>query len=67
MAFKVGQRVVVRDLPEGHPLAARAGVKAEVVQVDGDRLLIDDQIVNGVPQGRCTLREWVTADAIDHG
>jgi len=66
-SFKVGQRVQIRTLPVAHPLAARAGEKAEVERVDGDKILIDNQLVNGVRVGICTLREWVKPDEIDHG
>ena len=65
--FKKGQRVVVLPLPSSHPLAYRSGLKGEIDAIDGERYLVDNQLVEGVRQGMLDMRDWFHESELEHG
>jgi hypothetical protein len=76
--FKVGQRVEIQPLRDGHPLTRHVGKKGCICVIDGERCLVDDQVKeilksgvseSGTPEvrlGHITMREWFHVSEIDH-
>jgi sugar lactone lactonase YvrE len=81
MAFEIGQRVKVLpgvshrtdagsiDVmhPDGHSRAHLVGTKGEIVALKDGMVLVDDQIENGKPRGKCNMREWFKESEVAPG
>jgi hypothetical protein len=67
MPLKLGNRVTVRPLPEGHPLAHRAGKVGEIDGIQDDLYLVDDQLRQGKREGRLEMRDWFREEELELG
>lgn len=79
--MKIGNRVTVKpgvspctdagsisiQTPNGVPRDRFIGKVGEIVAIDGDKYLVDSQMVNGKPQGPVEMRELFLESELEVG
>jgi hypothetical protein len=67
MPLRIGNRVTIRPLPKDHVFYKHTGKRGEIDGIKDNLYLVDDQLVNGVRQGRCTFREFFREEELELG